>query len=186
MGSKAKWIIIIVVALILIITAIFFMTKRGKTDIIVDASIPRINVTSPSFVDLGVMPDKHTGRGEDVSPAMELSELAQGAVSIAIIMDDLDIPVRANYTHWVIWNIPAGSHIPEGISDGIQGIAYGRNRYKGPLPPFGTHRYQFHVFVLDTTLDLDSSCGKGDLIDAMQGHILQYGTLTGWYPREAK
>jgi len=53
------------------------------------------------------------------------------------------------------------------------------------MPPFGTHRYQFHVFVLDSTLDLDSTCGKSDLLNAMEGHILQYGTLTGWYPHTA-
>ena len=109
-------------------------------------------------------------------------------------MDDLDVPWKSNFTHWVIWNIPAATYIPEGISHGeaipeldgaVQGIAFGRNRYRGPMPPFGTHRYQFHVFVLDSTLDLDSSCGKSDLLNAMEGHILQYGTLTGWYPREA-
>ena len=53
------------------------------------------------------------------------------------------------------------------------------------MPLFGTHRYQFHVFVLDSTLDLDSSHGKSDLLNAMEGHILQYGTLTGWYPHTA-
>ena len=140
------------------------------------------------------MPDKYTGHGEDASPALELSELAEDAVSIVIIMDDLDVPWKSNYTHWVIWNIPASTHIPEGISHGdvvhelngaIQGTAYGQNCYRGPMPPFGTHRYQFHVFALDTSLDLNSSCGKNDLVNAMEGHILQYGAIIGWYPREA-
>lgn len=194
MKKKTKRIVFAVILAVLVIMAFFFLNKRGHTDIVINSSIPRLNVVSSAFINLGVIPDKYTGRGEDLSPALELFELVDDAVSIAIIMEDLDVPWKSNFIHWVIWNIPASTHIPEGISHGgtvhelngaIQGVAYGRNRYRGPMPPFGTHRYQFHVFVLDTTFDLDSSCGKRDLIDAMEGHILQYGTLIGWYPREA-
>jgi len=195
MKKKMNWIIIAAILAVLALTILFLLSKRGQTDIFVDDSIPLLTVTSSAFENLGVIPDKHTGRGEDISPDLALSELAESAVSIAIIMDDLDVPWKSNYTHWVIWNIPPVTHIPEGLTHGIeipeldgaiQGVAFGRNRYRGPMPPFGTHRYQFHVFILDTTLDLDSSCGKSDLLDAMEGHILQYGTLTGWYPRTAR
>jgi len=194
MKKKTKWIIAAAILVVLVLAVLFLINKRGQTDIFVDNSIPRLTVTSSAFENLGAIPDKHTGHGEDISPDLQLSELMESAVSIAIIMDDLDVPWKSNYTHWVIWNIPAVTYIPEGISHGeavlelygaVQGVAYGHNRYRGPMPPFGTHRYQFHVFVLDTTLDLDSSCGKSDLLDAIEGHILQYGTLTGWYPREA-
>jgi Raf kinase inhibitor-like YbhB/YbcL family protein len=194
MKKKKKWIVIAAIVAVLIIAALLFLNKRGRTDIVVDSSIAHLDVVSSAFPNLGAMPDKYTGRGADLSPPLELSELMEDAKSIAIIMDDLDIPWKSNYTHWVIWNIPASTHIPEGIPRGgavqelggaIQGVAFGRNRYRGPAPPFGTHRYQFHVFVLDTAIDLDSSCGKGDLIGAMDGHILQYGSLTGWYPRES-
>ena len=107
-------------------------------------------------------------------------------------MGDLDIPFRANYTHWVIWNIPAQETIPEAVPHGdavpslegaVQGVAYGRNRYRGTKPPFGTHRYQYHIFVLDSMLDLDATGRKSDMLSAMEGRILQYGSLTGWYPR---
>jgi Raf kinase inhibitor-like YbhB/YbcL family protein len=194
MKKKPKWIIPVAIAAVAVIIVIFLLNKRGKTDIVVDASIPRLNVASPSFENLGVMPDKHTGRGEDISPALQLSGIADGAVSIATIMDDLDVPWGSNFTHWVVWNIPVVTHIPEGLSHGetipelggaTQGAAYGLNRYRGPMPPFGTHRYQFYIFVLDTVLDLDGSHGKGDLIGAMEGRLLQYGTIIGWYPREA-
>ena len=139
-------------------------------------------------------PDRYTGRGEDVSPDFELTGIADEAVSIAIVMDDLDVPWSSNYTHWVIWNIPATSSIPEAIphgaivsslSDAVKGDAFGTNKYRGPNPPFGTHRYQFHIFVLDDMLDLSSSAAKADLLAAMDGHIIQYGSITGWYP-EAK
>ena len=191
---KKKWIIALTIIALVVTALLLFLNKRGQTDIIVDESIPRIIITSSSFEDLGVMHDIYTGRGEDISPAFELSGLMENAVSIAIIMDDLDVPWRSNFTHWVIWNIPVVAHIPERISHGrtvpeldgaVQGVAFGRNRYRGPMPPFGTHRYQFHVFVLDTSFDIDSSSGKSDLLTGMEGHIIQYGTFTGWYPRKS-
>lgn len=194
MKKNNKLIIVVLVLAVLCAIIFIFLNKRGETDISVDDSIPRLTVASSAFENLGVMPDKYTGRGEDISPDLELSGLSENAVSIAITMDDLDVPWKSNFTHWVIWNISPTVLIPEGIAHGetvqelggaVQGVAYGRNRYRGPMPPFGTHRYQFHVFVLDTALDLDSSSGKNDLLNAMEGHILQYGTTTGWYPREA-
>ena len=194
MREKLKWIILATIVAVVAIAVLFLLNKRGKTDIIADASLPRLNVSSPSFENLGAMPDKHTGRGEDISPALELSGIVAGAASIAMIMDDLDVPWKSNYTHWVVWNIPVVTLIPENLSHcetipelggAVQGTAYGHNRYRGPMPPFGTHRYQFHVFVLDATFDLDGSHGKGDLVGAMEGHILQYGSLIGWYPHEA-
>lgn len=190
--GRKKWIILVAVVLVVVVAAAIVLNRRGTTDIVVDASIQRIEVTSSAFENMGVIPDRYTGRGEDVSPELTLSGLSGEAVSIAIIMDDLDVPWASNYTHWVIWNIPAQGTIPEAIPHGAavpalgnaqQGMAYGQNRYRGPMPPFGTHRYQFHIFVLDGMLELDSTAEKADLLAAMDGHILQYGSITGWYPR---
>ena len=64
----------------------------------------------------------------------------------------------------------------------MQGRGYGKNRYRGPKPPFHwSHRYRYHVYVLDCLLDLPSTAGKRDLLSAMEGHILQQGVLTGHY-----
>jgi Raf kinase inhibitor-like YbhB/YbcL family protein len=102
-------------------------------------------------------------------------------------MDDLDFPLGV-FNHWVIWNIPPQTQIPEAIPHGavvnslggaIQGKGYGINQYKGPNPPFGTHRYKFNVYVLDTKINLDSKADKKELLKQMDGHILQYGSITG-------
>ena len=154
-----------------------------------------LQITSPSFENNGAMPKKHTGFGEDISPAFQLSNLSSEAVSIAIVMDDLDIPVIKTLNHWVIWNIPKSEAIPENIPYGPvvsslenakQGIGYGRNRYRGPKQPVfvrNMHRYSFQFYVLDSFLDLDSSAKKADLLKAMEGHIVQQGSITGTYQR---
>lgn len=154
-----------------------------------------LTIKSPSFEDNGYMPKKHTGFGEDISPAFDLLNLTDKAVSLAIIMDDLDIPFVSAYNHWLIWNIPAMEEITENIPYGacagtlgnaIQGIGYGKHRYKGPKQPAfirNVHRYVFNFYVLDRYLELDSNSTKKDLLAKMQGHVLQQGSITGKYKR---
>lgn len=185
---KPKWMAMLLIIIILL--CIFLMINRGDDLIKVD-NISQIQVTSNAFVDGGDIPKQYTGFGDDISPDLNLFPICDDALSIAIVMDDLDIPFIKNYNHWTIWNIPIMEQIPENIPYGTvveslegaqQGVGYGKNRYRGPKPPAfirGTHRYVFHVFVLDCMLDLNAASGKKELIKAINGHVLQYGSITG-------
>ena len=62
-------------------------------------------------------------------------------------------------------------------------LDFGKINYDGPCPPSGTHRYQFKLYALDTTLDLKSGSKKKDLEQAMQGHIIEQTELMGTYKR---
>lgn len=147
-------------------------------------------IKSPCFEHGGLIPKEYTGYGADGSPELVLTGLGKDAVSIAIIMNDMSHPIPA-YNHWVIWNIPATSVIPGNIPHGeqvnsiggaVQGLGYGKHRYRGPKPPFRwSHIYHFNVFVLDCFLNLPSTSKKKDLTVAMQGHILQQAVLAGHY-----
>lgn len=160
-----------------------------------DAGMQKLIIKSPSFENNGFIPQKHTGFGRDISPEFQLVNISSQAVSIAIIMDDLDIFYMKSLNHWVIWNIPAMEKIPENIPYGspvlslgnaVQGRAYGKNRYRGPKQPFfirSTHNYQFQFFVLDCFLPLDMHASKKNVVAAMQGHVMQCGTITGKYKR---
>ena len=149
-----------------------------------------LTVTSPAFENEAVIPIQYTGRGEDISPELHLSAIDGRAKSLAVIMDDMNHPIPA-YNHWIIWNIPVMETIPENIAYGadvaelggaVQGRGYGKNRYRGPKPPFNwRHLYQFNVYALDCLLDLSPRARKRNLIAAMQGHILQKGALTGYF-----
>ncbi|MBE7722335.1 MAG: YbhB/YbcL family Raf kinase inhibitor-like protein [Lacrimispora celerecrescens] len=147
-----------------------------------------LTVTSPAFENEAVIPVQYTGRGEDISPELHLSSIDENAKSLAVIMDDMGHPIPA-YNHWVIWNIPIMEIIPQNIPHGAhiaelngatQGRGYGRNKYRGPKPPFNwSHRYQFNVYVLDCLLDLPVRSRKRDVLAAMEGHVLQEGCLVG-------
>lgn len=149
-----------------------------------------LTITSPCFLDGEQIPAVHTGHGQDQSPELILHGLCREAVSIAVIMNDMGHPVPA-YNHWVIWNIPVMPRIPGSISHGsyveelpgaVQGIGYGKHKYRGPKPPFHwSHIYHFNVYVLDCKLELTPAARKKDLLSAMEGHILQQAVLTGHY-----
>lgn len=150
-----------------------------------------LEIKSDAFEDGGTIPVAYTGRGEDKSPGFQLASTSPDGKSIAIIMDDLDHTLLGIYNHWVIWNIPIMEEIPEAIPKGaivnalggaIQGKGYGRHKYRGPKPPFGaSHKYQFNIYILDEMLDLDSSSRKKELLDTMEGHVVQSGAIVGRY-----
>lgn len=186
---KRRTLIFIIIGVLAVLLLALALLLPREAAIAVGDGIPRIGVTSAAFVEGGAIPVAYTGDGEDISPPFQLGKIADEGKSIAIIMEDLDIPLIGSYTHWTIWNLPPVEAIPEAIAHGedvsgaVQGVGYGEHRYRGPKPPFGTHRYRFHFFVLDQVLALDASAGRAALLAAMEGHILQYGAITGWYPR---
>lgn len=152
-------------------------------------------VSSPSFENGAMMPKKHTVYGENVSPAFHLANLSKDAKTLVIIMEDLDRFAHKTFPHWLIWNIPAQNDIFEAISQGaivkeldnaFQGVAYGKNGYRGPkIPRFFNreHRYCFTVYALDEKLDLLFSAEKKQLLKAMENHVLQKGQIIGVYKR---
>jgi Raf kinase inhibitor-like YbhB/YbcL family protein len=154
-----------------------------------------LTITSPTFPSRGAIPRKHTCDGEGVAPALEWSGVPDGTQSLALIVDDPDAPDPAapkrTFVHWVIYNIPpTASGLPEGASGRSlpNGTAEGRNDakgsgYTGPCPPVGRHRYFFHLYALDTRLDRPTEMTRGQVDEAMSGHVLETAELMGTYER---
>ena len=183
MKRRIIWGVVLVVVLTLII---LILTNHQE----VQTMEKNLLVTSPAFEEGGHIPKRYTGEAEDYSPPLVLGELEEDAVSIAIYMQDLDTPLGV-ISHWVLWNLPVDQKIPENIAKSktlpdLGNARQGRNflrriGYMGPKPPWGTHRYVFHVYVLDTALEIKEGSGGKKMLKAMDGHIIQYGTITGLY-----
>ena len=135
----------------------------------------------------GKFPLRNTGRGQDISPEFLIKNLSSKAKTLAIALEDLSHPIK-DFTHWLIWNIPAtnqvkggisaGSHVPE-LDGACQGIGYGFHRYAGPKPPKGkTHTYRFTVYALDDKIQLSVHSMKKAFLNKAEGHILQKGSIT--------
>lgn len=146
------------------------------------AGMNRVSV-SLDFLDF---PHDHTASGRNLSPRITLGDISPAAVSVAVMVTNPFIRTCCSFTPWLIWNLPPRTAIPPGIPQkgvttepvpSVQGTnGYGTTGYTGPNPPAGeTHRYQFRVYVLDTMVQVPPGAGRQELVDAMKGHVLQYG-----------
>lgn len=151
-----------------------------------------LSVLSSAFQAGDTVPARYTCEGQDLSPPLAWSEPPAGTRSFVLIVDDPDAPGGV-FTHWVLFNIPPETRqLPEGMSaqaklpsGALQGNNdFGKTGYGGPCPPPGrAHRYQFTLYALDKVLDLPARASKNQVLDAVQGHILGQGQLTGIYQR---
>ncbi|MBK9006279.1 MAG: YbhB/YbcL family Raf kinase inhibitor-like protein [Anaerolineae bacterium] len=160
-----------------------------------EAVVPnQLTLTSDAFANGGSIPVKYSCNGRDISPALAWSEPPAGAQSFALLMDDPDAP--GGWVHWVLYNIPAdarglpedlaitGKNVPEGQGNPFTGKnSWGDIGYGGPCPPGGTHRYFFKLYALDEMLGLLPGANKGELLKAMEGHILAQGELVGTFSK---
>ena len=105
--------------------------------------------------------------------------------------DDPDAPGQT-WVHWVIYNLPAnvselGEQVPTDKkldNRALQGKNdFGNIGYGGPCPPGGTHRYFFRLYALNSELDLEPGATKAELMDAIDGRILEETRLMGRYTR---
>jgi Raf kinase inhibitor-like YbhB/YbcL family protein len=182
------------VAVLLIIPclAVMLLVGCGAREQLPKEGKMALSVSSTAFHEGDRIPSKYTCQGQDVSPPLAWSEPPQGTQSLALTVDDPDAPSGV-FTHWVILNIPPDSReLPEALSTQAQlpnGTLQGKNDfgrigYGGPCPPPGRpHRYRFTLYALDQPLDLKAGASKKQVLDAMQGHILAQGQLTGTYQR---
>jgi Raf kinase inhibitor-like YbhB/YbcL family protein len=150
-----------------------------------------MKLTSAAFQDGGLIPQKHTCDGEDVSPPLTWSDLPNETRSLALIADDPDAP-RGTWVHWVLYDLPPDAReLPEAVppTESLpNGAKQGRNDfgkigYGGPCPPGGMHRYFFKLYALDRKLGLPAGKTKQELLDAMRGHVLAEAQLMGRYGR---
>ncbi len=144
-------------------------------------------LSSPAFQKQKSIPKKFTCDGADVNPPLRVENVPAGTKSMALILDDRDAP-RGTYVHWILWNIPPGTHdieensIPAGAVQGLNDFQ--KNSYGGPCPPTRPHRYVFRVYALDAVLNLGTQSKKLHLEKAMTGHVIARGELEGVYKRE--
>lgn len=140
-----------------------------------------LKVKCTAFANGNYFPLKYTCNGQNINPTLIIDDIPKNTISLALIMDDTE-SVNGEFDHWVMWNIPPVKKIAENTTPGVQGRNSNKqNKYYGPCPPNGVHTYNFKVYALDTKLQLSDTCGKRDLLKAMEGHVLASGTTKGLF-----
>lgn len=144
-----------------------------------------MQLTSPAFKNSETIPRRFGRDFENINPPLLIESVPAGTISLALIMDDPDVPPAAGvpvWDHWVVFNIPPDTtHIPEAWKPvGVRGKGTrGELDYGGPRPPDREHRYYFRVYAIDNVLDLEEGSSKQDVLDAMDGHVLASAELMG-------
>ena len=152
-----------------------------------------MQVTSPEFQPDAWMPAQNTCDGKNHSPLLRWSAAPEAAQSLAVVMSDSDAP-GGKFVHWVLFNLPPSiDYLPAAIpalhqlaNGEQQGLnEFGKLGYGGPCPPAGNpHHYHFTVYALDHVLPVRAGAPHAEIEQAMDGHVLASGTLTGQYKRE--
>jgi hypothetical protein len=154
-----------------------------------------IALTSPAFADGGDIPARYTADGQGRSPPLQWRGVPQWAKAIVLLVEDADSPTPHPLVHAIVWDLPGeDGSLAEGelpaSADREDLPPMGLNSYlrAGWLPPdppagHGRHRYVFQIFALDNRPGFDTPPGRGRLVEAMRGHALAKGMLTGGYER---
>lgn len=140
-----------------------------------------------AFKNMERIPKKYTCDGENINPEFKISDLPKKTKSLVLIMDDPDSPT-GTWDHWILFNIDPmvrkieENNVPNGAEQGVN--TWGQNKYGGPCPGIGRHRYFFKFYALDKKLDLDRTANKIKVESAMKKHIIASSKLIGIYSRE--
>lgn len=167
------------------ITLLFCFSTNKKNSL--PENLPVMKIQSTAFKQGENIPAKYTCQGNDINPPLQITDVPSNAKSLALIMDDPDAPM-GTWVHWVVWNIsPQTKEIAENSvpTNAVQGkSSWGKNKYGGPCPPSGTHRYFFKLYALDNSLSLSSSADKKQLEAAMKDRIVAQAELMGTYQKK--
>jgi Raf kinase inhibitor-like YbhB/YbcL family protein len=141
-------------------------------------------ISSPAFHEGAAVPRQFTCDGNDVPPPIQLSDPPAGTKSFAMIMDDPDAP-KGTFTHWLAYDIPAGTTALKADDGKALRNSFGREGYGGPCPPpgHGAHRYFFTVYAVDVPSLPLSGESRQDLEKALHSHELGRAQLMGKYER---
>lgn len=155
-------------------------------------ALSNMQLTSAAFEPGGPIPARHTGTGENVSPALSWQDAPEGTSSFVVFCHDPDAPLvsaRGTYgfVHWVLYNIPAEvTSLPEGVRDYTAGgNNFDKQGYGGPMPPegHGKHQYYFWILALDIEPGLDPGLTLWEVLERVEPNIIGMNRLTGTFER---
>lgn len=145
-------------------------------------------LSSVAFEDGEELDPSFTADEEDaVAPPLEWTAPPMGTQELALVVEDPDAPTPEPFCHWLVWGLaPQQGKLLEGEAPPRVGKnAFGNSEWLLPNPSTGDepHNYVFQLFALDRQLALMPGATRGDLVEAMDGHVISAAVLTGTYSR---
>jgi Raf kinase inhibitor-like YbhB/YbcL family protein len=179
----------VLVACALVLATLPWGCKRAAVH---DPAPNSLTLTSDAFQQGQLIPQQFTCSGTNISPELSWGNLPPATKSLALVVSDTDSLLGA-YVHWLLYNLPPEpDHLAQGVpavealpNGASQGINSGNHAgYTGPCPPGSSaHHYVFTLYALDAKLAPSSPVKEEQLMNAMEGHVLASGQLTGRFSR---
>jgi len=155
-----------------------------------------LTLKSMAFENGGTIPSKYTCDAENISPPLSISGVPEGTISLALIMDDPDIPKQFkeergidSFDHWTVYGIsPDTTDVSEGLEPKGAAGKNGRSEtgYTGPCPPPEyeptEHRYFFRLYALD--VESINPGSKQELFQLIEQHKIAETELMAPYKRK--
>ncbi|MBN1978562.1 MAG: YbhB/YbcL family Raf kinase inhibitor-like protein [Anaerolineae bacterium] len=168
-------------------------------------------ISSAAYADGETIPNQYSCMGDNMSPPLEWAGVPAEAQSLLLFFYDPDAgfdsgaSVEMGFIHWIVFNIPpsttgypedmpAGDTLDDGALQGNNDFGQFVNPgdpfpggapikvtgYDGPCPG-DEHKYVFVLYALDATLDLPAQATPTEVLEAMEGHVIDQTELSGVY-----
>jgi len=143
-----------------------------------------LKLLSQDFEENEAIPSRFTCEGEDICPQLHWKDVPEGTRSFALSMTDPDAP-GGTFIHWLVHDIPKDvrsierGELPMGAKQVKND--FGKERYGGPCPPSGTHRYYFRLYALN--VDHLRDINRGNFFKLVDEYALAKAELMGTYKR---
>ena len=142
-------------------------------------------LSSAAFDDGDELDPSFTADEEDaVAPPLEWSAPPDGAMELALVVEDPDAPGAEPACHWLVWGLaPQKGQLLEGeVPPRVGKNAQRNSEWLLPRVTDGErHNYVFQLFALDAPLDLSPGSTREALLDEMEGHVIGVALLTATY-----
>ena len=150
---------------------------------------PRLTLTTTAFEDGGIIPDMYTqaATGTPVSPHLVWSNVPDGTVSFALLLidpdtrsDEEDRPGAAlddlqysRHRTGAAASRAAQAQLPDGSIQSLNESKKVGYMGMGAAAVGPYHHYTFELYALDTKLSLGPDATQGDVMNAMEGHLMK-------------
>ena len=146
------------------------------------------SLSSAAFEDGGKLDPCFTADEEDaVAPPLEWTAPPPEAMELVLIVEDPDAPSPEPFCHWLVCGLraQAGKLLEGEVPPRVGKNSYQNSEWLLPDPPtgHGPHDYVFQLFAVDDGIALMPGAGRGELMAALEGHVVAAAVLTGTYER---
>jgi Raf kinase inhibitor-like YbhB/YbcL family protein len=142
-------------------------------------------LSSAAFTDGEDLDPSFTADEEDaVAPPLEWSAPPDGAVELALVVEDPDAAGAEPACHWLVWGLaPQKGQLLEGeVPPRVGKNAQRNSEWLLPRVTEGErHSYVFQLFALDAAVELSPGSDREALLDEMDGHVIGVALLTATY-----